>query len=275
MVSTDAHIGGRDDEAMSQTGNTNTGGFNSLRHDLENPIYTPSMANNTNEANGTTFPLEQTLEVPNPFYNDFRDPFETKSERSFTSQESGSRSRLDTFPYVMDGEELDRSSSKKSILMQKRERVANVVYESADITPRGAPKGASTTTTMTSWTPQKENDDANVCGTATFYDNIQTDQMCDFYDDIQTIEATASAAHAQTDPIRDSGKISSSGVLNDQPAICGATKSAGNGNIASKRLTGKGKPFDNDVYCESFSFTAAQGPLNDPTYANTGSRFHD
>ena len=115
-----------------------------MQHDFKNPLYGPGKAPATaHTTNDEQYPLEQLLEVPNPFYGEFPDSTsQVGSKRgSQTSLEDvNPRSRLDTFPYIMDGENVISNSSTPH--HQQRERVKHVVYETADINVHEKPARA-------------------------------------------------------------------------------------------------------------------------------------
>ena len=123
-----------------------SGCSSALQHDFKNPLYGPGIAPATaHTTNDEKYPLEQLVEVPNPFYGEFADSAsQTASKRgSLTSQEDGaSRLRLDTFPYVMDGGENVTSESSRTPLHQQRERVKPVVYDTVNIDVPGKPTTA-------------------------------------------------------------------------------------------------------------------------------------
>ena len=213
---------------------TSTIGYNSLKHDFDNPLYGPGGTKVTTETLNNKYPLEQTLEVPNLFYKEFRDPkSEAGSNRSSKSSlESGeiSRPRLDTFPYVLDGED----SLKTNNIQQRRDRIVDIVYESTDKVSRGQPitTGAA-------------------AGVAQASDN-DTSQVVELYDDVQTLNA-ASVAQAQYEDVRVLGKASSL-----TPETIVQTKAQ--------------KPFDNEIYDQPFSAVSPQvlEAVDNPGYANTG-----
>ena len=96
---------------------------------------------------GTTRTMndEQLLEVPNIHHGEFPDSVsQTASKRgSLTSLEDITpRLRLDTFPYVMDGEDIVSGSSHIP-LHQQKERVEHVVYEMTDTNVHGKPAKAN------------------------------------------------------------------------------------------------------------------------------------
>ena len=109
--------------------------LNTMQHDFKNPLYGPGKAPATaHTTNDEQYPLEQLLEVTNPFYGEFPDSTSQVGSKqgSQTSLEDVTpQSRLDTFPYVMDGENVISNSSTPH--HQQRERVKHVVYEMADI----------------------------------------------------------------------------------------------------------------------------------------------
>lgn len=160
----------------------NTKSFDTLSHDLENPIYGPGASKDTtNNCNNNS--LDKMLDVPNPYYNEYHDPIETTSTRSFkTSPEADSRPRVETFPYVMDGE----VKSKLATLQKTGNRVDDVVYDSPDLVFDAPSSGSNASTTYKTGSAQHSEYEDVIKGSemSNVYYNTQPQQMCDYYDDI-------------------------------------------------------------------------------------------
>ena len=130
------------DDSSTYTKKTDSGRSNTPQRDFKNPIYGPASAPpaTAGTTNGEHYPLEQLLDVPNPFYWKFTDSTsQDGSEQGFQTTSpnkeddaTAPRSRLDTFPYVMDRPD-DTVSTASAINHQQREGVKPVVYEMADI----------------------------------------------------------------------------------------------------------------------------------------------
>ena len=109
-----------------------------MQHDFKNPLHRPDKAPPT--AHDEQYPLEQ---LPNPLYGKFPDSTSqvgSKRDSQTSLEDVTPQSRLDTFPYIMDGENVISNSSTPH--HQQRERVKHVVYETADINVHGKPARA-------------------------------------------------------------------------------------------------------------------------------------
>ena len=129
-------------ESFTYTKKTASGCSSVPQHDFNNPLYGPASA--PPATTGTTnpdekYPMEQLLEVPNPYYGEVSDSASREGDSKQGSQTSldndAPRSRLATFPYVMDGAENAVSNASTTCTprhQQQRERVKHVVYETTD-----------------------------------------------------------------------------------------------------------------------------------------------
>ena len=136
-------------ESFTYTKKTASGCISTPQHDFNNPLYGPASA--PPATTGATnpdekYPMEQLLEVPNPYYGEVSDSASREGGSKQGSQTSldkdAPRSRLVTFPYVMDGAENAVSNASTTCTprhQQQRERVEHVVYETTDNIASGNP----------------------------------------------------------------------------------------------------------------------------------------
>ena len=220
-------------ESFTYTKKTASGCSSVPQHDFNNPLYGPASA--PPATTGATspdekYPMEQLLEVPNPYYGEVSDSASREGGSKQGSQTSldkdAPRSRLATFPYVMDGAENAVSNASTTCTprhQQQRERVEHVVYETTDNIASGKStkieNGMYDTADNVCGKPAKAEDGMydtadNVCGKPMGTEGGKKEiagvvpQGEEHYDDIKTGGATA----ATYDDVIVPDKKSSAGV---------------------------------------------------------------
>lgn len=237
---------------------------NSPKHNFQNPLYGPGVAKkpSTLAQCHDQYPLELVLDVPNPFYKEFRDPkSETKSDRSSwgsLEQNIVSRPRLDTFPYVMD----DNNSTKlgNRSIQQNGDRIEEIVYECVDTSG----KPCSTITSESCTMKKSEYDNLKISKISASYSNVQASQQVDLYDYILTRKTTSALAKYDA-VVKVSG--ASKVVSSNSPAALEAAKS----DHLKCTIQIQEELFDSEIYTESIPAIKQQPPdFDDADYVNTG-----
>ena len=205
------------------------------------------------------YALEQVLDVPNPFYKEFRDPKSVANSDQGSccsfEQDDVSGPRLNTFPYVMD----DNENSKLGTLQQKGDRIKDIVYECVDTSCK--PSSTIAAETCTRQKCERECDNENTSKASTLCSNVQASQLVDLYDDILTSKTTFPAQAKYYDVTMGAGKGLSSNSL--------ATLKASESNHLKCAIQIQEEAFNNESF-PAIKQQPSQFDVDDAGYANTG-----